>query len=178
MVYIITAFSIYSFSQRQTSCEGDVAIVLGAAVWTNIPSPVFRERINHAINLYKEGKVGKIIFTGGKAEGDELSESETGRRYAIGGGVDDSDILVETTSATTYQNILNSKKIIDENNFDSVVIVSDPLHLKRANMMADKLGIDACSSATPTTRYTGAHQRLTFLLRETYFYLQHFVIKQ
>ena len=45
--------------------HADAAVVLGAAAWDKRPSPVFRERINHAITLYQSHRVGKIIFTGG-----------------------------------------------------------------------------------------------------------------
>jgi len=44
------AVRIYSFGNTVTDAKGDVAIVLGAAVWGKELSPVFRERINHAID--------------------------------------------------------------------------------------------------------------------------------
>lgn len=47
------------------SAKADAAVVLGAAAWGNKPSPVFRERIAHGIDLYRNGTVGKLIFTGG-----------------------------------------------------------------------------------------------------------------
>ena len=52
-----TAISIYSYGSNSYNNKADAAIVLGAAVWGEEPSPVFRERINHAINpdaLFKE----------------------------------------------------------------------------------------------------------------------------
>ena len=50
--------------------HADAAVVLGAAAWDKRPSPVFRERINHAITLYQSHRVGKIIFTGGTPKKD------------------------------------------------------------------------------------------------------------
>jgi vancomycin permeability regulator SanA len=47
------AFQIWSFSDKNELVQSDAAIVLGAAVWGDEPSPVLRERINHAIWLYK-----------------------------------------------------------------------------------------------------------------------------
>ncbi|WP_309245652.1 hypothetical protein [Desmonostoc muscorum] len=58
-----SASSIYLYGSSTNNIKADAAIVLGAAVWGEKPSPVFRERINHAINLYKNGSVKAIIFT-------------------------------------------------------------------------------------------------------------------
>ncbi|MFZ0548892.1 MAG: ElyC/SanA/YdcF family protein, partial [Candidatus Promineifilaceae bacterium] len=60
-----SAVSIYVYSRRDEAQEADAAIVLGAAVFGTRPSPVLRERINHAVSLYEAGYVDKIIFTGG-----------------------------------------------------------------------------------------------------------------
>jgi uncharacterized SAM-binding protein YcdF (DUF218 family) len=60
-------------------------------------------------------------------------------------------------------------------NLKSAIIVSDPLHMKRAMMMADDLGIEAVSSPTPTTRYRSLRTKLGFLVRELYF-VHHYVL--
>ena len=57
----------------------------------------------------------------------------------------------------------------------SAIIVSDPLHMKRAVMMAGGLGINAVSSPTPTTRYRSLWTQLGFLIREIYFF-HHYLI--
>src|SRR5687767_4853100 len=62
----LLASRIYSFRNVRSDAPADAAIVLGAAVWTTQVSPVFRERINHGIDLYRNGKVRKLIFTGGQ----------------------------------------------------------------------------------------------------------------
>src|SRR5574338_1694381 len=83
----LLAKDIYSFSLTSSSSPADAAIVMGATVFRDRPSPVFRERINHAINLYRQGIVQYLIFTGGLAGNDELAESEAAREYAIAQGV-------------------------------------------------------------------------------------------
>lgn len=175
--YLATALSVYSYAKKNEPCAADVAVVLGAAVFDNIPSPVFEERINHAANLYRENEIKKIIFTGRKAPEDTLSEADAAKGYALQLGVSTDDILLETDSWTTYTNLVNTKKIIEENGFGKVMIISDPLHLKRASLMARGLDMAACTSGTPTTRYRSPSRVIPFLLRESYFYLQHFVVK-
>lgn len=65
------AFSIWSFSNENQLVKTDAAVVLGAAIWGDAPSPVFEERINHAIWLYQHDYVNFLIFTGGKGDGDQ-----------------------------------------------------------------------------------------------------------
>ncbi|MBW4611536.1 MAG: YdcF family protein [Hassallia sp. WJT32-NPBG1] len=169
--------SIYFYGNNNNVIKADAAIVLGAAVWGEEPSPVFRERINHSINLYKNGDVRTIIFTGGIGDRDETAEAVIGKRYAITQGVKSSDILIETESRTTNQNLKNAQKVALSHQLTKFLIVSDPLHLKRAVLMARDLGMDAYPSPTPTTRYRTLNSQLEFLTRETYFYFVYLVFK-
>jgi uncharacterized SAM-binding protein YcdF (DUF218 family) len=157
----LLAWRIYSFGNTSSNARGDAAVVLGAAVWTTNVSPVFRERINHAINLYRSGQVRKLIFTGGQGNPGEPTESTAARDYALQSGVPASDILIEEKSHTTYENILYAKQIADTHGITRVLIVSDPLHMKRAMAMATDVGLEAEPSPTPSTRYQGLRSQMT-----------------
>ncbi|MDZ7952699.1 YdcF family protein [Nostoc sp. DedQUE09] len=172
-----SASSIYLYGSTTNNIKADAAIVLGAAVWKDEPSPVFRERINHAINLYKNGSVKTIIFTGGVGESNEPAEAIVGKNYAIAQQVKAADILIETQSRTTHQNLKNALEVANAHQLTKFLIVSDPLHMKRAVLMARGLGMDAHSSPTPTTRYRSFQSQMEFLSRETYFYLVYLVFK-
>ncbi|MBW4562465.1 MAG: YdcF family protein [Mojavia pulchra JT2-VF2] len=172
-----TAISIYSYGSNSNNIKADAAIVLGAAVWGEEPSPVFRERINHAINLYKNGNVSKIIFTGGVGERNEPAEAIVGKRYALAKQVKVVDILTETESRTTSQNLKNALAVASNYQLTKFLIVSDPLHMKRSVLMARSLGMDAYPSPTPTTRYRSFRSQMEFLSRETYFYFVYLVFK-
>ncbi len=166
----LLAARIYTYSFVTSSTPADTAIVLGAAVWDDRPSPVFEERIKHAINLYKEGLVQSIIFTGGIGEGDQWAESEVARRYAIEQGIPSEHLYCETVSRITQENLAEAKNILEQHGWSTALIVSDPLHMKRAMTIARDLGIDAYPSPTPTSRYETWKSKLGFLIRETYFY--------
>jgi uncharacterized SAM-binding protein YcdF (DUF218 family) len=172
-----SASNIYLYDKNTGNIKADAAIVLGAAVWKDEPSPVFRERINHAINLYKNGSVKTIIFTGGVGESNEPAEAIVGKNYAIAQQVKAADILIETQSRTTHQNLKNALEVANAHQLTKFLIVSDPLHMKRAVLMARGLGMDAHSSPTPTTRYRSFRSQMEFLSRETYFYLVYLVFK-
>lgn len=169
ITYISTG--IYSYGNVNEIVKADAAIVLGAAVWGDKPSPVFEERINHGIWLYKNGFVDNLIFTGGKGENASLSESSIAKVYAMENSIPGEDIFIEEQSTITQENIQFAAEIAKENNFSSVIVVSDPLHMKRAMLMCKDYGLGAYSSPTPTTRYVTAKSKLTFLAREVFYYI-------
>ncbi len=166
---------IWCFGNRDQAVQSDCIIVLGAAVRVADPSPVYLERIRHGIDLHEKGYAPKIIFTGGYGEGQKYSESSVGQSVAIQQGVDVEDILIEEHSRTTQQNLSEAASIMKQHGMDSAIIVSDPLHMKRATMIADDLGIRWASSPTPTTRYRSLRTRFGFLVRELYFF-HHYLI--
>lgn len=171
----LLAARIYSFSNSYSDGPADAAVVLGAAVWTSQVSPVFRERINHGIDLYRQGRVRKLIFTGGQGNPNEPTESKAARDYAVQSGVPAADILIEEKSHTTFENILYAKQVADTQGIKKVLIVSDPLHMKRAVTMARDVGFLAEPSPTPSTRYTGLRSQIALLAHETYYYIGYLV---
>ncbi len=162
---------IYNYGNVNELVEADAAIVLGAAVWGDKPSPVFEERINHGIWLYKNGYVEKLIFTGGVGENTEYSEAGVAKNYAIENLVPEEDIFIEEKSTITQENMQYATEIINENSIEEVIIVSDPLHMKRSMLMAKDCGLTAYSSPTPTSRYTTFRSKLSFVAREVFFYV-------
>ena len=166
-----TALRIYTYSDNSDDTQADAAVVLGAAVWSQGVSPVFRERINHAMDLYRRGRVHKIIFTGGQGNRTEPTEAAAARDYAVSNGISPRDILIEQRSHTTYENLVYAKQLADTHGLKKVLIVSDPMHMKRAIAMAHDVGLDAYPSPTLTTRYTGFRSQVEELTRETFYYL-------
>jgi uncharacterized SAM-binding protein YcdF (DUF218 family) len=171
LAIVITGLRIYSYRNATTDMQADAAVVLGAAVWSQGVSPVFRERINHAIDLHRRGRVHKIIFTGGQGNRNEPTEAAAARAYALTNGIPIGDILIEQRSHTTYENLVFAKQLADVHGLKKVLIVSDPMHMKRAIAMAQDVGLDAYPSPTTTTRYTGFRSQVEELTRETFYYL-------
>lgn len=91
--------------------------------------------------------------------------------YAIKNGVATQDIFIEEKSKITQENLAFAKEIILQNNFSKILLVSDPLHMKRSMMMAKDLNLEAYSSPTTTSKYQSTKAKFIFLLRETFFYI-------
>lgn len=172
---VVLAWRIAAYGGRHDPAPADVDIVLGAAVRGTEPSPVFAARIDHAVDLYRRGCIQRIVFTGGTGAGDPLAEAEVARRYAVRAGVPDDRIAVETRSRVTYANLVEARALLASRPAQRVLIVSDPLHLRRAVTMARDLGLDAHPAPTPTSRYRSWRTRAPFLGREVFFYSQYLV---
>ncbi|MDH5359504.1 MAG: YdcF family protein [Gammaproteobacteria bacterium] len=164
--YLFSIWEVYRFSTQTTQRQADVIIVMGAAVRTGKPSVVLQQRINHAIVLYKANIARKIIFTGGKNQTGEPAESAAARLYALQNGIHAEDIYTESISTSTYENLLQARRIMQQQGFIDALIVSDSLHMKRAMSMAELLEISAFPSPIRASEYQSDLPLLIFLLKE------------
>lgn len=155
LIVSFAAADIYLFLDNDETQKADAAVVLGAAVWGNRPSNVFRMRLDRAIDLYHDGTVTWLIFTGGQGQPGEPPEAVVAQNYALQRGVPQSAILIETTSSSTWQNLQNAHGVGVAAGVDSYLIVSNAFHLRRATRMAADLGMVAHASPSATIwRYT------------------------
>lgn len=169
---IAIAWSIVDYGRSDNSRDrADAALVLGAAAWGNKPSPVFRERIRHAIQLYQTKRVRWIVFTGGTPVPGYPSEAEVGRSYALKAGVPMTAMLAESESRTTWGNLQNAHYLAEPFGIRSYLLVSDPWHMRRAVLMAHDLGLNVLPSPTGSTRFRTVMAQWNFLIRETWLYI-------
>ena len=171
------AYWIHWVGERDQAAPADTIIVLGAAAYDAVPSPVFKARIEHGLDLFKGGLAETLIFTGGYGGGGaRFAESQVARRYAMRQGVPETAILIESTSQTTYQNLFEARRLMQEHGLRRAIVVSDPLHMARALRLCRALGIDALGSPTPSTRFRSFRTRWEFLAREVYFFHRDLVV--
>ena len=168
---------IHLVGERDEAGPADAIIVLGAAAYDAVPSPVFRARIEHGLDLYRSGHAGVLIFTGGYGGGGaRFAESQVARRYAMREGIPESAILIESSSQTTYQNLFQARQLMLDHGLQRAIVVSDPLHMARALRLCRRLGIQALGSPTPSTRFRSFRTRWEFLAREVYFFHRDLVV--
>ncbi|CAJ1003625.1 MAG: YdcF family protein [Brevibacillus sp.] len=146
--------------------KADVAIVLGAAVWGDQPSPGLRERLDLALQLYREGYVPTLIVSGGLGDGKGVTEAQVMRNYLVEQGVPADRILMESEATNTYENLLFSRQIMQQNGLHSALVVSHDYHLARAMDMTRALGI----SAHPVGTKSNVMYRPYHLVREVLAY--------
>ncbi len=162
------AFRIWQQSRVDEVRRADAIVVLGAAQYDGEPSPVFEARLDQAEYLYSEDLAPRIVVTGGKQEGDRFSESEVGREYLVTQGVPDEVILSEDEGTTTLESLTNVHEMAADNDIDTVLLVSDPLHSERIKAISTDLGFDeAYASWTSYTRLNRSREtKLNELLHE------------
>ncbi|GAB4300293.1 MAG: hypothetical protein Kow0058_15690 [Roseovarius sp.] len=149
----------------QTQQRADVALVLGAAVAPGgRPSAALRRRALHAARLYAEGRVRRILASGGPP-GADPTEAELIRRLCRDAGVPASAILTEPRAASTEENIRFSLPILREAGMTRVCLVTDRFHARRAAMLARAAGLSPTLSC-PAPEGAGWPQLWRLRLRE------------
>lgn len=162
------AVDIWRYAGQASNQPADAALVLGAAVLWDRPSPVLVERLRHAQTLYDNGQVSRIIVTGGRSPEDKLSEAVASRNWLIDNGVPASAIVMEDQSRTTIENFALAVPVMEKAEIGTTLIVSDPLHMRRAMLIANRVGMAAQPSPTTTSRYLSWQTTLPFLFREVW----------
>ena len=170
--FLALAVDIYWYGCQVSERSADAALVLGAAAWGNRPSPVYKERINEAIRLYKIGRVKKVIFTGGTKDPDFPSEALVAKNFAIQSGIKENVIFVDSASHTTIENLLYARAVMAQAGISTVLLVTDPLHMRRSMRIAEAFGIDASPAATTTSKFRSWPVQIRFLWRETWLNLE------
>jgi len=173
---IFLALEISNFPSSEVRRDTGAAIVLGATVLDNQPTPFFEERIKYAIHLYRQGRVEKLIFTGGHKDGGHFSEAEVGRNYALDQGVPIEDIFLDYLSGTTRASLVAARDIMRSQGIHSAMIIGHPLLMRRAMAMAKDLQLQAFAEPAPSQLDTILHQA-TVLLQEIYFYQRYLILR-
>lgn len=161
-IYGVILFDVGSRATKDTSVKSDAIIILGARAKINNKINVCLEnRVIQGVQIYKKGLATKIILSGGN------EQAEVMKQVALMQNVPAKDIFLERTSLNTYENLVNSKKIMNDHHFQSAIIVSDAFHEPRASMVASKLGIvHSVSPAVHSPCWTNGKYFSLFTLRE------------
>jgi uncharacterized SAM-binding protein YcdF (DUF218 family) len=134
-------YKIIQHANPEAPKNADYIIVLGARVKGTVPSLALQFRIDHAAEYLKENPDTIAIASGGKGPGEDISEAESIKTELINLGINESRILIEDMSTTTYENIRFSKKLIPKNAELGLVVTND-FHIFRSKMIANNEGLE------------------------------------
>ena len=182
LVLVVGAFAwcrwvymqIETYAGQDQAAPSDAIGVFGAAEYDGRPSPVYRARLDHALDLYHRG-IAPLIITLGGAGGDQYSEGAVGREYLMGMGVPEQAIIAETHSRDTEESARRIAVIARTNGLHRLVIVSDGTHLFRIHAICAADGLDVRTSPRPRVPIEGssgdferiAHEILSYTLWRT-----------
>lgn len=139
------------------------ALILGAAVWPGgAPSPALERRTRHAITLYQQGRIHRIIPSGGLCLRPPC-EAQVMADLCRASGIPDSALTLETAATSTLENIAFAKPLLGG---QTAVIVTDRYHAPRAWLAARAYGLDARVSCPPLTSVWPSWRLIRQYLRE------------
>lgn len=104
------------------------------------------DRITQALQLYRMGKIKKILITGGQGLNptNTSSEAELLKRFLIMTGMPETDILIEEKSVNTRENALFTKAFLEKQGIDieqEFVLITSAFHMPRSKKCFDKVGL-------------------------------------
>jgi len=151
VAWVVSVVAVIAWGARDMASPADAIVVLGAAQYAGRPSPVLKARLDHAVSLWKRGLAPRLVLTGGRGVGDTISEAAVGRRYVMRAGVADSAILLENEGRTTTASIEAVAGIMQEEHLEKAILVSDPFHMLRLQIIAQRYGVMSVTSPTRTS---------------------------
>jgi uncharacterized SAM-binding protein YcdF (DUF218 family) len=158
----VTFAQVWWASRGNDTSPASAIVVMGAAQWNGVPSPVLKGRLDHAVDLYRRGVAPVIIVTGGKQSGDSVTQALSGFSYLRDQGVPEAAIRIEVDGTNSFEELSASAAILRKAGIgDSVVIVSDPYHALRVEEIAREVGLK------PHVSPTDSSLSLRPMLRET-----------
>lgn len=107
-------------------------------------------RLTQTVELYKLGRIKKILISGGSAYIFEknIPESENTKRFLMRLGIPEADILIEIKSRNTYENALYSKEFLQANGMEKkqrLLLITSAFHIFRAEKCFKKVGLEVTS---------------------------------
>jgi vancomycin permeability regulator SanA len=160
-VFVVGIFGVYWTVQHkfddkifsvETAPQEDVAVVFGAGLkFKDWPGDFLRDRILIALELYKEGKVGKIMMSGDSAD---LSHDEVRAmvNFAVTQGIGEENLILDPLGLSTLDTCVRLKNVF---NIDRAVLVTQSAHLGRAMYVCNKTGVDAVGVASDLSASSG-----------------------
>lgn len=117
---------------RDDNKNGDCIFVPGS-------SKAVKYRLPTAVQLYKQGRANKLLFSGGVTwEGQPYPEAIMLKNTAISMGIPESAILVENQSLHTKENVLASLLVLERefylHTISRLVVVSSHYHMRRLHL--------------------------------------------
>ncbi len=141
-----------------------VGIVFGAGLLRDgSAGPVLRDRVETAVQLYRQGKVKKLLMSGDNRF-VEYNEPEAMRQYALTLGIPDEDIVLDYAGRRTYDTCYRAAAIFQ---VDSAILVTQSFHLPRALFLCNSLGVDSTGVEANNT-YFRKISRFQWNMRELF----------
>lgn len=139
--YVTVYSSSYLFSDTHIISKNKVGLLLGTShkIKGGRTNYYYYNRIKAALDLYKSGKVTKIICSGDNGT-RSYNEPIQMQKDLINGGIPEEDIILDYAGFRTLDSVVRAKEVFGQN---SMTIISQKFHTERAVFIARSKGIQA-----------------------------------
>lgn len=146
----LMGFVYYKETHLPPIGESDVIIVLGAQVREDgTPSVALERRLTAALESYMEHPQ-LIITCGAQGANEPRAEGDVMRDWLVERGVSEQDVVAETASFNTRENLVYAKAIMDHRGLTRALVVSSDYHVARALELCRQTGIAATGKGSPS----------------------------
>jgi uncharacterized SAM-binding protein YcdF (DUF218 family) len=160
MIYIMVDGS------RDSGARADVALVLGSYLAPDgAPLPSMLGRVEHAVELYKTGRVQKLVLSGGVAKNGH-TEASVMRDLARAAGVPEEALILELDSRSTIENFACSRTVFANLGVKRALLVTETWHMPRAMLLARRHGLDLVQSPATSDTWKSPRQGWFWLFRD------------
>ena len=151
--------------------KSDAIVVLGAAQFDGVPSPVLEARLREAKRIFEKDLAPRILTVGSRAPGDRTTEAASGFSWLVDQGVAKKFVDSIPYGRDTFASTKSYVDVMKKLNLKTAIIVTDQYHCLRAVTMASDLGISATCAPTRTGPASTSNSSFRYLVRETGAYL-------
>ncbi|MDX2098498.1 MAG: ElyC/SanA/YdcF family protein [Leptolyngbyaceae cyanobacterium bins.59] len=162
-LYVIAVTQANRYTTEEKVPPRRVALVFGAGLAPDgTVSSMLGDRVSAAVNLYKLGRVQKLLMTGDNSEAyyDEVTAM---KRYAMILGVPEADITLDYAGFSTYESCYRAIEIFG---VQQAVLVTQKYHLPRSVYICRQFKIDAVGLGTPDWETYGHVRMIPYTVRE------------
>lgn len=140
-VYLaVTAVQVWKTGQRYEPRAAGAIVVMGAAQYDGVPSPVLRARLDQAALLWHQHYATSVMVTGSKEPGDLFTEAQASARYLVSVGIPASDIL-QAGGRNSWDNLSEAAPTLLARGEGTVLVVTDKFHEARSLAIASSVGL-------------------------------------
>ncbi|MCC0714406.1 YdcF family protein [Clostridioides sp. ES-S-0077-01] len=145
IIFIITESLIIFYPKNSIESKSNYLLILGASVKRNTPGTTLKGRLNTALKYLEINNDCYVVVSGGKGNGENISEAKAMKNYLVKNGIDKNRIIEEDKSTNTYENFKYSKLKIEEHSGKAikdikVKIITTDFHVLRSKILANRNG--------------------------------------
>ncbi|MCI9170608.1 MAG: YdcF family protein [Lawsonibacter sp.] len=177
VVFAVLLGQVLSGARDDVTGDPQVMIVLGCKLEDWGPSWMLQDRLDKALDYLKDHPDLTVVVSGGQGNNEPKAEAQGMADYLAEHGISRENMILETMSHNTWQNLSFSARHLEEAGYDikdGVMIVSNGFHLTRARMLARRLGFEQVSVLAAPSSHVPS--RLKMYIREPIALVKSFVL--